>query len=145
FFYRRRLVNPLAHLNSSLRDLVARKPGARIGYQDDKSELGEVARSMESQRWVKGSVAELADALQGAEQPDEFGKRLLSKLVPLVGGGCGTFHLLEDADGRYHLTSVYGGDRSAVDRGYAPGEGLAGQAAVERKVLVLTDVPPDYF
>src|SRR5262249_20675704 len=38
FFYRRRVVNPLAKINASLRDLVARKPGARIGYQDEDSE-----------------------------------------------------------------------------------------------------------
>ncbi|HEU4417396.1 MAG TPA: hypothetical protein VFT55_00580, partial [Planctomycetota bacterium] len=95
-FYRRRVVNPLANLNASLRDLIARKPGAHIGHQDDSSELGEVARSMEQyrltveeaerQRWVKASVAEIAGALQGAEQPGEFGAQLLSRLVPLVGG-----------------------------------------------------------
>src|SRR5204863_1483187 len=38
-FYRRRVVNPLAHLNLNLRDLVARKAGTRIGYQDDSPEL----------------------------------------------------------------------------------------------------------
>src|SRR5262245_36986766 len=112
-FYRRRVVNPLARLNLSLRDLIARKPGARIGFQEDPSELGEVARSMENyrvavdeaerQRWVKTSVAEVADALQGAEEPDEFGKRLLSKLVPLVGGGLGAFHLRREDDRRFHF------------------------------------------
>jgi nitrate/nitrite-specific signal transduction histidine kinase len=49
-FYRRRVVNPLVHLNFNLRDLVARKAEARIGYQDDPSELGEMARSMEKYR-----------------------------------------------------------------------------------------------
>ena len=154
-FYRRRVVNPLARLNLSLRDLVARRPGARIGYQDDPSELGEVARSMESyrvtvedaerQRWVKTSVAEIADALQGAEQPDEFGKRLLSKLVPLIGGGCATFHLWHESDERFHFTSGYGCDRRKEDKGFALGDGIAGQAAVERKVVVLSEIPADYI
>ena len=153
-FYRRRVVNPLAHLNLSLQDLVARKAGARIGFQDDDSEMGELARSLETyrvnvdeaerQRWVKASVADIADALQGAEQADEFGKRLLSHLVPLVGGGCGAFHVLDDRGGRYHLTSGYGIERGGEDRSFAPGEGIAGQAAVERKVIVLDDIPPDY-
>jgi hypothetical protein len=153
-FYRRRVVNPLAHLNLSLRDLVARKAGARIGYQDDNSEMGEVARSMETyrvtvdeaerQRWVKASVAEIADALQGAEQPDEFGKRLLSKLVPLVGGGCGAFHLLHEVGGRFRFTGGYGFAGRQDDKGFAPGEGIAGQAAMERKVIVLSDIPAEY-
>ncbi len=154
-FYRRRVVNPLAQLNLSLRDLVARKPGVRIGYQDHDTELGEVARSMESyrvtvdeaerQRWVKTSVAEIADALQGGEQPGDFGRRLLSRLVPLVGGGCGAFHLFYDDVGRFRFTSGYGCERQPRDDGFAPGEGIAGQAAIERKVIVLSDLPADYI
>ena len=50
FFYGRRVVDPLAHLNRSLRDLVAEKPDARIGHQDEDSELGELARSIETYR-----------------------------------------------------------------------------------------------
>jgi signal transduction histidine kinase/DNA-binding response OmpR family regulator/HPt (histidine-containing phosphotransfer) domain-containing protein len=153
-FYRRRVVNPLAHLNLDLRDLVARKAGARIGYQDDNSELGEVARSMETyrlavdeaerQRWVKARVAEIADALEGAEQPAEFGKRLLSKLVPLIGGGCGAFYLLHEADEHFHFGSGYGLAHPPDDKAIGLGEGVIGQAAIERKLIVLSDVPADY-
>jgi len=35
--------------------------------------------------------------------------------------------------------------RRAADNGFALGEGLAGQAAVERKVLVLSDIPENYI
>jgi PAS domain S-box-containing protein len=153
-FYRRRVVNPLASLNLNLHDLVAKKPGTRIGHQDDSSEIGEVARSMEKyrvdvdeaerQRWVKASVAGIAEALQGAEQPEEFGRRLLSGLVPLVGGGCGMFHLLDEADGRYRAVSAYGSERGPEDGEFAPGEGIAGQAVAERRVIVLRDIPPGY-
>jgi PAS domain S-box-containing protein len=153
-FYRRRVVHPLAQINASLRDLVARKPGARIGFQHEDSELGEVARSLETyrvgvaeaerQRWVKTSVAEIGDALQGAEQPDDFGRRLLSTLMPRVGGGCGAFYLFREEDGRFHFTSGWGAERGREATSFAPGEGVAGQAALERKLLVLTDLPPDY-
>ncbi|HEV8544413.1 MAG TPA: hypothetical protein VGR78_18645, partial [Verrucomicrobiae bacterium] len=146
YFYRRRVINPLACLNESLRDLAAGKPDARIGYQADSSEIGEVARSMETyrvtveeaehQRWVKTSSAEIGDGLQGAEQADEFGRRLLSKLVPLIGGGCGAFHLLDEGSGRFHFTSGYGcEERQRQGRGFLPGEGIAGQAAITRTVI----------
>jgi len=153
-FYRRRVVNPLVVLNQNLRDLAARKPGAAISHQDDSSEIGEVARSMENyrimvdeaerQRWVKTSVAEIADALQGVEQPEEFSDRMLSKLVPLVGGGCGAFYLRRE-DGRFHFASGYGLEPHRADKAFAPGEGVIGQAALERKIILLNDVPPDYI
>jgi len=153
-FYRRRVVNPLVHLNANLRELVAGNSGVRLGYQDDRSELGEVARGIESyratvdeagrQRWVRTSVAEIADALPGAETPEAFGQRLLGQLVPLAGGGCGAFYLRQD-DGRFHFTSGYGFESRLADRSFAPGEGLVGQAALDRKPLVLTELPADYL
>jgi PAS domain S-box-containing protein len=154
-FYRRRVVNPLAVLNLNLRDLVARKPGARIRYQDEASEIGEVARSIETyrltvdeaerQRWVKTSVAEIAEALQGTEQPDEFGRRFLAKLVPMVGGGCGAFHLFYESDERFHFLAGYGLDPRSRQTEFSLGEGVVGEAARERKVIVLSDLPPDYM
>jgi two-component system sensor histidine kinase/response regulator len=155
-FYRRRVVNPLAHLNTSLRKLVAGEKGASIGFQDDPSEMGELARSMEKyrvtvdeadrQQWVKVGVAEIADALQDAQQPDAFGRSLLAKLVPLVGGGCGVFHLFDEKARRFIFTSVYGADQPQPENtSFAPGEGIAGQAAVERKIIVLFDLPADYI
>ena len=153
-FYRKRVVNPLATLNQNLRDLVSCKSGAWVGYQEDMSEIGELARSIENyhltvdeaerQRWVKTSVADIADGLQGAEQTDEFGRRLFSKLLPLLGGGYGAFHLLDEDDGQYHFTAGYGCDRRTERERFAPGEGIAGQAAVEQKIIVLTDLPADY-
>ncbi len=155
-FYRRRVVNPLAHLNTSLRKLVAGEKGANIGFQDDPSELGELARSMEKyrvtvdeadrQQWVKVGVAEIADALQDAQQPDEFGRRLLSKLVPLVGGGCGVFYLFDEKSNRFVFTSAYGANEQEIEKAsFGRGEGIAGQAAVEGNVIVLFDLPEDYI
>jgi len=153
-FYWRRVVNPLARLNLSLRELIARKAGVSIGFQEDDSEIGEVARSMENyrlnvenaerERWIRSSVADIADALEGADQPDEFGRRLLSKLVPLIDGGCGALYLRHEEDGRFHFTSSYACARSVGEESFAPGERLGGQAVTERQTIILSDIPTDY-
>ena len=143
-FYRRRVVNPLSNLSQSLINLIAQKKDVEIGYQQETSEIGEVARSIEKYRvtveeagrlhWVKASLAEIADSLQGAEQPDEFGRCLLSSLVPLVGAGYGAFHLFHEDDGRFHFVGGYGFESNRSEgRTFLPGEGIAGQAAVERE------------
>jgi len=153
-FYRRRVVNPLIHIDRSLRDLIARKEGAAIGHQDEASEIGEVARSIEKyrltvaeadrQRWVKTSLAEIADGLMGIEQPSEFGRPLLSALVPTVGAGCGAFHLFDANDGRFHLTGSYGLEPGRNSAAFYTGEGIAGQAAAERKPIYLSYLR-DYY
>src|SRR5262249_6082551 len=118
FFYRRRVVNPLADLNRNLRDLLARKEGVSIGHQEDDSGLGEVARSLESyrrgadevetQRWVKSNVAEISGALQKTSSPSEFAQILLSRLVPLAEGGCGACYLFQEETGRFQFAGGYG-------------------------------------
>jgi CHASE3 domain sensor protein len=152
-FYQRRVVNPLVEIDASLRALIARQDGAGIGHQEDRSEIGELARSIEQyrltvaeadrQRWVKTSLAEIADGLLGIEQPAELGGPLLSALMPLLGGGRGALHLLDEADGRYHFAGGYGLEAGEVGPAFAAGEGMAGQAAAERRAIRRAD-PQDW-
>ena len=52
-FYRTKMVAPLAALGRSLSDLLAQKPGIEIGSQDDRSEIGDIARSLESYKGLQ--------------------------------------------------------------------------------------------
>jgi len=141
-FYGQRVVNPLAALNRNLGDLVAGKADVTIGYQQEDTEIGEVARSMENyrqmvdaadrQRWVKLCVNDISESLQDEGVLSTFAEVFLSKLVPLLGGGFGAFHVRRQ-DGRFYLTGCYGGSTSRAGTDYATDDGLIGQAAVERK------------
>jgi PAS domain S-box-containing protein len=63
-FYRMKMVAPLAALGRSLSDLLARKPGIEIGFQEDRSEIGDIARSLRS---YKGLQEERNRAMQQME------------------------------------------------------------------------------
>ena len=154
-FYRRRVVDPLADIDRCLKNLIAGEKGTSITHQSEASEIGEVARSIERyrvkvdaadrQRWVKTSLAETADGLLGVEQPGDLGGPLLSALVPLVGGGLGAFHLLDETDGRYHLAGGYGMESGAVGTPFRAGEGVAGQAAADRRTIHVSELPDEYL
>jgi two-component system sensor histidine kinase/response regulator len=154
-FYQRKVVSPLASLNRTLSDLIARKRGAAVGFQNESSEIGQVARSIEKyrvnvekadrQNWVKTSLGDVQEGLHGAEQTDDFGRRLLSRLAPLVNGGYAAFHLFQESDGRFHAVGGYGLDPTKqARRSFLPGEGIAGEAAAEKKRIILTDLPRDF-
>src|SRR6185436_16704717 len=66
------------------------------------------AASMEEQRWVKENIASLTGTLQGATSHAEFGERLLSGLVPVLGGGVAAFYLLEPDQEHIKRVAVYG-------------------------------------
>jgi len=150
-----RIVKPIRALESSVKGIAAGEYGKAVPFTEATDETGGLARSidvlkqgaaaMEAQRWVIANAAKLTGDLQGASSLAEFGQRLVSGLVPLLGGGVGGFYLSEDS-GRLRRVAAYGlvenGDSPAT---FGMGEGLVGQCAQERKVVTLTNLPPGYL
>src|SRR5262249_18459323 len=104
------------------------------------------AGAMEEQRWVKANVAALTGGLQGAASLAEFGERLLSGLVPALGGGVGCFYALEPRETRLRTIAQSGlGEGAAAGGWMALGAGLGGQSPREGKPRRLDGLPPDYL
>ena len=156
FFYAKRVVNPLAELNESLRGLLAHKQNVIIRHQEDQSEIGEIARSLEryrsavneieSQRQTKTIIAEIASGLQTADTTEAFAHALISTLVPALQGGCGALFLLDEPTQCFQLAGGYSYQkRPDLMTSFPMGKGLVGQCGKERKPMILTDVPSDYI
>jgi PAS domain S-box-containing protein len=152
----RRIVGPVRGLQGSVQTIVGGDFDARVPYTDVGDETGELARAidvlrrgaaaMEDQRWVKAHVASLTGSLQGAATLTEFGERLLSGLVPALGGGVAGFYALEPGETRLRRIADYGLAASArTGEWIALGEGLAGQCARDGKPVRLAGLPPDYL
>jgi len=109
--------------------------------------LRETTESNREQDWLKTNLAKFTGMLQGERELDTVGQMLLTELAPLVNAHQGTiYHLAGRADEpELRLLSSYahGGERLA--RTIRLGEGLAGQCAVEKKRILLADVPPDFI
>ena len=152
-FFWRRVVRPLTSINGSLRALLSGQKNVVIGYQSEASEVGDIARSLqryrqaseeaERQRWLKGQLGEIADALHRAETPQQFAQCLLSKLVPLLGGGYGAFYCWQEAEGHLRWWGGYGG-ASDCESCYDSGQGLVGQCQLEQRLLLLDELPDGY-
>ncbi len=112
------------------------------------SNLRETTESNREQDWLKTNLARFTGMLQGQRELNTVGKMLLSELAPLVHAHQGTvYHYTGsgDSDGRLALLSSY------AQSGHVPlaqkiglGEGLVGQCALERKRVLLTNVPADF-
>src|SRR5262249_5663058 len=96
------------------------------------------------QRWVKSNASNLIGQLQGASSLGEFGQRLLSNLMPLLGGGIAGFYVAEANAGRVRRVAGYGLPADAGRAEIAAGEGLVGQCAQDRKMVRLARLPADY-
>ncbi len=152
----RRIVHPIRALRTTVEAVAAGDYAREVPFTKAADETGELARSidvlkrgaaaMEEQRWVKAHAAKLAAELQGADSLSDFGRRLVSGLAPVLGGGVAGFYELDGDAGVLRRIATYGlaDDQSPADS-FRVGEGLAGECARERKPVGLTNLPPGYL
>jgi two-component system sensor histidine kinase/response regulator len=151
-----RIVKPIQALESSVKSIAAGDYAKEVPFTAAADETGGLARSvdvlkrgaaaMDEQRWVKSNTAKLTGELQGATSLAEFGQRLVSGLVPLLGGGVAGVYPFEENSGRLRRIAAYGlAEGANSEATFGLGEGLVGQCARERKAITLTNLPPDYL
>ncbi|MGA8016726.1 MAG: response regulator, partial [Candidatus Dormiibacterota bacterium] len=110
--------------------------------------LRETTRVNAEQDWLKTNLARIGAMLQGQRDIVTVSRLIMSELTPLVGAQYGAF-FLADRDGDHtwlKLVASYGYvPRRGVPTRFALGEGLVGQAAVEKHPIVLGETPADYI
>ena len=111
------------------------------------SNLRETTESNREQDWLKTNLAKFTGMLQGQRELNTVGRILLNELAPLVLAHQGTIYHLSGAgdDVQLRLLSGYADAGGRLADTIRPGEGLAGQCAVEKKRILLAEVPPDFI
>ncbi len=152
----RRIVTPIRALEASVTAIADGEYDMTVPFVDATDETGGLARSVavlkqgaaarDEQRWVKSSASSVTADLQRAASVEEFGERLLSGLMPTLGGGVGALYMMDEHAGQLHRAFAYGlsGPSAALET-VPLGEGLAGRCARERRTLTLENLPPDYL
>ncbi len=110
------------------------------------SNLRETTERNREQDWLKTNLARFSGMLQGQRALNTVGEMLLSELCQLVKAYQGTIYHLSGTDEpavlRLLSTYAHGG---AHQTELKLGEGLVGQCALEKKRILLLDVPPDFI
>ena len=97
--------------------------------------LQSAARELDTSGWIKGEVASITERLQSAEDFGGFAGILLSRISESIQLLYGAFYLADQSHTRFARVGGFGLDTSLGSREFALGEGLVGQAAVERRTL----------
>ena len=119
-----------------------------------KDNINEMIRNLrdttlrnEEQDWLKTNLAKFTRMLQGQRDFLTVGRLILSELAPLVSAQQGAFYMVDKSNGESELKLLAGyaqhKSNGAKNR-FKLGEGLVGQAALEKRRLLINEIPSDY-
>ena len=97
------------------------------------------------QDWLKTNLARFTGMLQGQRDLGTVGRMLLSELAPLVNAQQGVIYQMESEDsaGMVMLSAFAGDGQDGHLRQLKLGEGLIGQCALEKRRMLISDLPAD--
>jgi len=119
-----------------------------------KDNINEMIRNLrdttlrnDEQDWLKTNLANFTRMLQGQRDFLTVGRLILSEVAPLVSAQQGAFYMVDKSNGESELKLLAGyaqhKSNGAKNR-FKLGEGLVGQAALEKRRLLITEIPSDY-
>src|SRR2546429_4347494 len=113
------------------------------------SNLKETTQKNAEQDWLKTNLARISGLMQGQRDLRTVSRLLMSELTPVVSAQHGAFFINESVNGEedlLRLIATYGyKERRSVANRFALGEGLVGQAALEKKTILIIGAPNDYI
>ncbi|CAM5499445.1 histidine kinase OS=Kitasatospora aureofaciens OX=1894 GN=GCM10010502_55200 PE=4 SV=1 [Kitasatospora aureofaciens] len=121
--------------------------------------LRETTRTNQEQDWLKTNLARISGLLQGRRDLEAVASLIMTELTPVVSAQHGAFFLAQPAgrtaelitedddenDTVLRLIGSYGYQRRAMPTTFRPGESLIGQAAVEKRAIIVKEAPPGYL
>jgi len=124
-----------------------------------KDELGELASSFnkmteelqkkneenETNSWLTTGQSELNDKMRGELDVVVLSQNIISHLCDFLNAKIGTLYMA-DSHATLNLVGSYADEkRKNLSNKFSPGEGLVGQAALGKQLILVTDVPKNYI
>src|SRR3989442_8163069 len=95
------------------------------------------------QDWLKTNLARFTGMLQGQRDLTTVGRMLLSELTPLVNAHQGVIYRAEAEASALKLLSAFADEaQDGHKHSLKNGEGLIGQCALEKRSMLISDLPP---
>jgi hypothetical protein len=131
---------------------VARLPGEMAALKDT---INEMIRNLKDQTlknaeqdWLKTNLARFSRMLQGERDLTTVSNLIMSELAPLVNAQYGVFYVTkrEEEETKLELVASYGAESvDELKREFKLREGLVGQAAADKRPVLLNQVPGDFI
>jgi signal transduction histidine kinase/DNA-binding response OmpR family regulator/HAMP domain-containing protein len=110
--------------------------------------LRDTTQKNTEQDWLKTNLAKFSRMLQGQRDLTNVGRMVLSELCPVVDAQHAEFYVFDVDKEAPQLTLLAGyasEGREARGKRIGVGQGLVGQCALEKRPILLDNLPPEYI
>ena len=107
--------------------------------------LKKKTRRLEEGNNTQKAHNEIVAALNTELEIEPLLKSIISKIADHTDSQLGVIYIYEEDSKTLRAGSSYAVDRELLRDGFSLGHGLSGQSALERKAILVTDVPGSYF
>lgn len=116
---------------------------------DMQSRLRQLGEEDQRRQWINEGLTKFVEILRsGADDLNKLGDSIISTLANYTGSNQGGLYLLNDSDGKdphLELVSLFAFDvKKYENRRIKIGEGILGQAFLEKQTTYLKNIPSDY-
>lgn len=119
---------------------------------EDLEEKQELERNyleqQKNQSWIDSNLAKITDLFHGVHSLDQISQKFISEFTPILGGFYGAIYLQKDENLKkeLQLAGTYAMDgEMTLQRTIKLGEGLLGQAALDKQPISLEQAPEQYI
>jgi CheY-like chemotaxis protein/methyl-accepting chemotaxis protein len=128
--------SPIINIRSDA-DLLGRS------LESMRNNLQQLSLENEKRTWLLTGASELNDILRGEKEVQDLAGQAISLLTAYLKAQVGAIYVAENS--HLQLVGSYAFNlRKGNNNIVQPGEGLIGQAALEKKPIIFADVPEDY-
>lgn len=115
---------------------------------EQKQELEKAYTQAQSdQAWLNANIARVTELLRGVSSLDQVSQTFISEFTPVLGAQYGALYLVDpNAPNQLRASAYYAGDGVGQPKdSFEIGQGLAGQCALDKKPVKITEAPEDYI
>lgn len=132
--------------------LIAESEEQKKELHQQQAEIKETLNELETARaedekrnWINNGIAEIGQILRAESDYEKLYDQLISKLAHYLKANQGGLFLYNPNENCLELTAMYAYDRKKfLNKKIDIGEGLIGQAFIEKDIIYLTQVPESY-
>jgi len=124
----------------------------KVNTRDETQELAEAMNNLlsnlEKHNWIQKSMADISTLYQGITDISDLTQSFISRLAPLLQASFGVVYLRKNEGGEVYFVKAAGyavADGGAAAASFRLGEGLIGQAAVEKRIFLTDQLPEEHI